>query len=274
MQAFDRLLGENFKRRHFNETAVPNQKTVLPGRAGQIRALRFRPSEQVLGPGQFVLLIILVKHGAGCKIQKSRNAQYFTGSRGFGAGRSVVHSYAESSLEPRGQRVVIVDSEAKDKRVADGDEPIRQLLLRTVPVSAKAKLVGGKNFVPVHPVLGVISHRGEVAVGEPIFVKRVRAKQAARRRITNQRLPTAKRERVDRKKARRGIVEKGNEVGFTTLSSLADGRINIVAIALLPKARGVAEKVFNLETIAGERYASLYERVLEQDLQDVSGLTR
>jgi hypothetical protein len=34
------------------------------------------------------------------------------------------------------------------------------------------------------------------------------------------------------------------------------------------KARAVAERVFDLETIAGERYASLYERVLEQDLQD------
>ena len=34
------------------------------------------------------------------------------------------------------------------------------------------------------------------------------------------------------------------------------------------KARAVAERVFNLETIAGERYASLYERVLDQDLQD------
>src|ERR1041385_4505996 len=31
------------------------------------------------------------------------------------------------------------------------------------------------------------------------------------------------------------------------------------------KARAVAERVFDLETIAGERYASLYERVLEQD---------
>jgi hypothetical protein len=31
------------------------------------------------------------------------------------------------------------------------------------------------------------------------------------------------------------------------------------------KAREVAEKVFNLETIAGERYASLYERVLNAD---------
>jgi glycosyltransferase involved in cell wall biosynthesis len=31
------------------------------------------------------------------------------------------------------------------------------------------------------------------------------------------------------------------------------------------KARSVAEKVFNLETIAAERYASLYEKVLEQD---------
>ena len=36
------------------------------------------------------------------------------------------------------------------------------------------------------------------------------------------------------------------------------------------RARAVAEEVFNLETVAGERYASLYERVLEQDLQDVS----
>ena len=34
------------------------------------------------------------------------------------------------------------------------------------------------------------------------------------------------------------------------------------------KARLVAERVFDLETIAGKRYASLYERVLEQDLQD------
>jgi len=33
-------------------------------------------------------------------------------------------------------------------------------------------------------------------------------------------------------------------------------------------ARTVAERVFDLATIAGERYASLYERVLEQDLQD------
>ena len=38
-------------------------------------------------------------------------------------------------------------------------------------------------------------------------------------------------------------------------------------------ARLVAESVFNLETVAGERYASLYEKVLEQDLQDVSRLT-
>ena len=36
------------------------------------------------------------------------------------------------------------------------------------------------------------------------------------------------------------------------------------------KARSIAERVFNLETIAGERYASLYERVFSQDLQDVS----
>ncbi|HSE19115.1 MAG TPA: glycosyltransferase [Pyrinomonadaceae bacterium] len=34
------------------------------------------------------------------------------------------------------------------------------------------------------------------------------------------------------------------------------------------KARLVAERVFNLERVAGERYASLYEKVLEQDLQD------
>jgi glycosyltransferase involved in cell wall biosynthesis len=39
-------------------------------------------------------------------------------------------------------------------------------------------------------------------------------------------------------------------------------------------ARSVAEQVFNLDMIAGERYASLYERVLEQDSQDVSELTR
>lgn len=36
------------------------------------------------------------------------------------------------------------------------------------------------------------------------------------------------------------------------------------------RARLVAERVFNLETVAGERYASLYERVLDQDLQDPS----
>ena len=36
-------------------------------------------------------------------------------------------------------------------------------------------------------------------------------------------------------------------------------------------AREVAERMFNLETVAGERYASLYERVFSQDLQDVSG---
>ena len=35
-------------------------------------------------------------------------------------------------------------------------------------------------------------------------------------------------------------------------------------------ARTVAERVFDLATIAGERYASLYERVLEQDLQDLA----
>ena len=35
------------------------------------------------------------------------------------------------------------------------------------------------------------------------------------------------------------------------------------------KARLVAEEVFNLETIAGKRYASLYERVLGQDSQDL-----
>jgi len=34
-------------------------------------------------------------------------------------------------------------------------------------------------------------------------------------------------------------------------------------------ARLVAEKVFDLGTIAGERYASLYERVLEQDVNPV-----
>jgi glycosyltransferase involved in cell wall biosynthesis len=34
------------------------------------------------------------------------------------------------------------------------------------------------------------------------------------------------------------------------------------------QARSVAERVFNLETIAGERYASLYARVLEQGSQD------
>jgi glycosyltransferase involved in cell wall biosynthesis len=37
------------------------------------------------------------------------------------------------------------------------------------------------------------------------------------------------------------------------------------------KARLIAERVFNLETVAGERYASLYERVFSQDSQDVSG---
>jgi hypothetical protein len=31
------------------------------------------------------------------------------------------------------------------------------------------------------------------------------------------------------------------------------------------KARSVAEQVFNLDTIAGERYASLYEAVLTAD---------
>jgi hypothetical protein len=36
-------------------------------------------------------------------------------------------------------------------------------------------------------------------------------------------------------------------------------------------ARKVAERVFNLETVAGERYASLYERVLGQDSQDLRG---
>ncbi len=35
--------------------------------------------------------------------------------------------------------------------------------------------------------------------------------------------------------------------------------------AVRESARSVAERVFNLETIAGERYASLYEKVLEQD---------
>lgn len=34
-------------------------------------------------------------------------------------------------------------------------------------------------------------------------------------------------------------------------------------------ARQVAERVFHLETIAGERYASLYEKVFSQDVQDV-----
>jgi glycosyltransferase involved in cell wall biosynthesis len=34
------------------------------------------------------------------------------------------------------------------------------------------------------------------------------------------------------------------------------------------KARLVAEHVFNLETVAAERYASLYERVFSQDIQD------
>jgi hypothetical protein len=34
------------------------------------------------------------------------------------------------------------------------------------------------------------------------------------------------------------------------------------------KAQLVAERVFNLETIAGERYASLYERVLSTDYAD------
>jgi glycosyltransferase involved in cell wall biosynthesis len=36
------------------------------------------------------------------------------------------------------------------------------------------------------------------------------------------------------------------------------------------RARAVAEEVFDLVTIAGERYASLYEKVLGQDLQDLS----
>jgi len=40
------------------------------------------------------------------------------------------------------------------------------------------------------------------------------------------------------------------------------------------RARLVAERIFDLETIAAERYASLYEKVLGHDLQDVSGLTR
>jgi hypothetical protein len=34
------------------------------------------------------------------------------------------------------------------------------------------------------------------------------------------------------------------------------------------KARSVAERVFNLGTIAGERYASLYEKVLSTDYTD------
>ena len=34
------------------------------------------------------------------------------------------------------------------------------------------------------------------------------------------------------------------------------------------KARSVAERVFNLETVAGERYASLYEKVLTTDYTD------
>lgn len=36
-------------------------------------------------------------------------------------------------------------------------------------------------------------------------------------------------------------------------------------------ARAVAERVFDLGTIAGERYASLYERVLDEDVQNVAG---
>src|SRR5215213_11500214 len=36
------------------------------------------------------------------------------------------------------------------------------------------------------------------------------------------------------------------------------------------RARLVAERIFDLETIAAERYASLYEKVLGHDLQDVS----
>jgi glycosyltransferase involved in cell wall biosynthesis len=35
--------------------------------------------------------------------------------------------------------------------------------------------------------------------------------------------------------------------------------------AVRENARSIAEQVFNLKTIAGERYASLYEKVLEQD---------
>jgi glycosyltransferase involved in cell wall biosynthesis len=34
------------------------------------------------------------------------------------------------------------------------------------------------------------------------------------------------------------------------------------------KARSVAERVFDLDTIAGERYASLYEKVLPTDYTD------
>lgn len=57
-----------------------------------------------------------------------------------------------------------------------------------------------------------------------------------------------------------------------TAAEYQEAARTIAALAARPdarsQARAVAEQLFNLNTIAGVRYASLYEKVLGQDLQD------
>jgi glycosyltransferase involved in cell wall biosynthesis len=62
------------------------------------------------------------------------------------------------------------------------------------------------------------------------------------------------------------LIEHFGEENYLKAAREIDAIIGDVEVR--EKARQVAEKVFNLETIAGERYASLYERVLTTDYAD------
>ena len=68
------------------------------------------------------------------------------------------------------------------------------------------------------------------------------------------------------------LIEDFGEEDYLKAAREIEGKVRDPKVR--ENARSVAEQVFNLDMIAGERYASLYEAVFEQDLQDVSGLTR
>ena len=63
------------------------------------------------------------------------------------------------------------------------------------------------------------------------------------------------------------LIEDFNEADFE--KAAREIEVLVRAPKVRESARLVAEKVFDLGTIAGERYASLYERVLEQDVNPV-----